>query len=468
MESLLSTLSTIFYFIVTIFILVTVHEFGHFIAGRIFGMHVPIFSVGMGRRLFGYNKREGFTFGPMPEEEENKLGKDTDYRLSLLPIGGYAKIDGMIDETQTEALPPEPQPWEFRAKPWWQKSIVITAGVIMNVISAIIIFGLVKYSQGKEVHNTTKVGYVINNSIAAKAGVMPGDKVVAIDGRPIANWDELLEAVYLEKMANDFILTMDRGGSRFNVPYKASELGNLTGDQLEMQRKFGLVVEGFGMAKIATVVASDPADKAGVESGDTILAINGVATPNDQAVIDNIKPNAGKEITLLLRRNGQEIEKKVTPNAEGRIGISPVSTYNGPILKEEYAFTSFLSLGWTEFRRQTALFLKGMGMMFSGEVEVRKSVGGPIKIAEFASKSAEGGVASFFMFMGMLSISLAFLNILPIPALDGGHLVIILVEAVLGRELSQGFKMGFQKVGVVLLLSLMVFMVFNDLSSKFM
>src|SRR6202789_3306580 len=131
-----SILRAILFFVIAIFVLVSVHEFGHFIAGRIFGMRVPIFSIGMGRRVFGFNKVDGFTLGPLNPETEIQLTNNTDYRLSVLPIGGFGKIEGMIEETQNEALPEEIQPWEFRAKPWWQKSIVICAGVIMNTLLA--------------------------------------------------------------------------------------------------------------------------------------------------------------------------------------------------------------------------------------------------------------------------------------------------------------------------------------------
>ena len=153
----------------------------------------------------------------------------------------------------------------------------------------------------------------------------------------------------------------------------------------------------------------------------------------------------------------------VTPTAEGTIGIMHESKYTGKVTKIEYGFVESFGLGWTEFKRQVVLFVRGIEMMFTGQVEVSKSVGGPIAIFQMSSKSAENGMATFFTFMALLSISLAFLNILPVPALDGGHLIIILIEAVMRRELSQGFKLGFQKVGVVLLLSLMAFMVFNDL-----
>ena len=458
-----SFLSSILYFIIVIFVLVTVHEFGHFIAGRIFGMHVPVFSVGMGRRLFGFNKITGFTFGNMKEEDEAKLGKNTDYRLSLLPIGGYAKIDGMIDETQTEALPAEPQPWEFRAKPWWQKSIVITAGVIMNLITAWLIFSMIKFGAGREIIDTTQVGYVTPSSISAAGGVQPGDKVVAIDNVPVTNWDDVQQRVYMDKIARDFKVTFDRAGQRFDVAYSKDKMGNLANDPVMPQKQFGLMPVGYTYAGVSQVIGGQPASSAGLQAGDTIIRIGGIETPNQVAVVDQIKSNAGKPIEFVWKRAGKEMSAMVTPTAEGTIGIMHESKYTGKVTKIEYGFVESFGLGWTEFKRQVVLFVRGIEMMFTGQVEVSKSVGGPIAIFQMSSKSAENGMATFFTFMALLSISLAFLNILPVPALDGGHLIIILIEAVMRRELSQGFKLGFQKVGVVLLLSLMAFMVFNDL-----
>jgi len=207
-------LTTLFYFIVTIFVLVSVHEFGHFIAARLFGMWVPVYSIGMGRRLFGWNKINGFTFNNLPEDIENKLGANTDYRLSLLPIGGYAKIAGMIDETQTEELKGSPQPWEFRSKSWWKKSIVICAGVILNFLLAGAIFIGIKYSQGKEIIETTKIGYVRQASLSAKLGVQAGDKIVAINNHPVNDWGALRQEVYFENIGSDFKMLVDRDGEK--------------------------------------------------------------------------------------------------------------------------------------------------------------------------------------------------------------------------------------------------------------
>lgn len=455
-------LNTLLYFIITVFVLVTVHEFGHFIAARIFGMWVPVFSVGMGRRLFGFNKLNGFTFGPLPEDVDKQLGKNTDYRLAVLPIGGYAKIEGMIDETQTEYKSAEPKPYEFRAKPWWQKSIVISAGVIMNLLLAIAIFIGIRYTQGRTIRATTTVGYVKQNSLSDRLGLHKGDKILSVDGKKVQNWDDLEDMVTVDLMGKDFQLVVDREGVHKAFTYRTSELGKAVDPTFS--KTWGLLPIGYGAAKVGDVIASRPADRIGLKKGDVITRVNGEAIENQESLIDNISANPNKEIEIVWMRAGQEMSAKVTPDADGRIGIEiQGEPYSGPIIKENYSFFQAIPLGYQDFTQMISLNAKGFAMLFTGEVDVSKNVGGPIKIAKMAGESAGLGMAVFFRFMALFSISLAFLNILPIPALDGGHLVIILLEAVLGRELSQKFKMGFQKVGVALILVLMVFMVFNDL-----
>jgi len=455
----MTTLTTLFYFIIVIFALVSVHEFGHFIAARIFGMHVPIYSIGMGRRLFGWNKHNGFTTGPLSEEFENQLGAHTDYRLSLLPIGGYAKIAGMIDETQTEALPAVAQPWEFRSKSWWKKSIVISAGVFMNLVLAGAIFIGIKYSEGKEIWETTTVGYVGKSSVSAKLGVQAGDKIIAIGGKPVTNWQDLREEAIIEQLDHDFTMTALRNGQEIKFHYNTNDLGT---DNPET--KFGLVPEGVGGTKLNAVVASTPADRIHLKEGDVITKVNDVPIESETALIDNISVHPNEEILLTWKRDGKEMSSKVTPDASGHIGVNPApAPFAGKVRKINYSIIEAVPAGITELFSQVRLYLKSIGMLFSGKVDVSKNIGGPIKIAQIAGQAAKGGADVFFRFMALLSLSLAFLNILPIPALDGGHLLIILIEAIIGRELSQNFKLGFQKVGVTVLLLLMAFMVFNDI-----
>lgn len=459
-------LQTIFYFIVVIFALVSVHEFGHFIAARIFGIWVPVYSIGMGKRLFGWNKLNGFTTGELPESVEEKLGKNTDYRLSLLPIGGYAKIHGMIDETQQEEMTGPMQPYEYRSKSWWKKAIVITAGVIMNFVLAGSIYIGLKYTEGKEVIETTTIGYVKHNSVSEKLGLQKGDKILSVDGVPVGDWESLRNQMIVENINDDFTLKIDRAGEQKSFTYRTSELGKYEDDPRAFEaNKIGLWPEGMGGVRIeAEPIATEPADKIGLKKGDVITRINDIAVDNEEAVIDVISANPNKEITINWTRNGAEMSSTVTPNGNGKIGVQlGREPFKGKIRHESYSLFQAIPVGIDELFNQTRLYIKSLIMLFSGQVDVSKSLGGPVKIAQYASKSAEGGASAFLQFMAILSLSLAFLNLLPIPALDGGHLLIILIEAVIRRELSQKVKIGIQRIGVTVLLALMVFLLFNDI-----
>ncbi len=465
LEGTLSVLRAILYFVITIFILVTIHEFGHFIAGRIFGMRVPVFSVGMGRRLFGFNKLNKLTFGPLDPETELKLENNTDYRLSLLPIGGYAKIEGMIDETQNEALPLEVMPWEFRAKPWWQKSIVISAGVIMNTLLAWLIFSGHNYTIGEDLRLTTTVGYVETGSQSKKLGVQAGDKIVAVDGKTVSNWEEIQEAVMLGHLGRDYMLTLERGGKAFAVAYATKSLNSPE----DLSTAFGLTPVGYSSPPIAEVPAANPhspAERAGLKAGDIITHIQGDSIVSWFALVDHIHSNAGKPLLFQWQRNGVAMNATITPDADGTVGIKPGDfSYVGAKSHVDYGIGKSLALGWQDLTNNAGLTFRMLGMVITGKMPVGKALGGPLKIAQMASRSAASGFESFMLFMGLLSMSLALINILPIPALDGGHLIIILIEAAIGHELSQGFKLGFQKVGVAILLSLMAFMLFSDIRS---
>jgi regulator of sigma E protease len=458
LEGIESILRAILYFVITIFVLVTVHEFGHFIAGRIFGMRVPVFSVGMGRRVFGFNKVNGFTLGPLDPDVEVDLNNNTDYRLSLLPIGGYAKIEGMIDETQNEALPEVMQPWEFRAKPWWQKSIVISAGVIMNVFLAWSIFTCINYFYGAETPATTTVGYVSHGSVSEEDGVQAGDKIVSVNGKKATNWLEISEVV-TDNFGHDFSMTFERDGKQYSALYRASDLGSLK----DAPRRFGLDPVGYTPPSLDSVIPSLPAARAGLIKGDSIVSIDGAAIPNQGAFVDAVTSHPLKPINIDLIRKGEHKLVIVTPDAKGQIGVFNRSSYIGPTLDIDYGLAASIRLGWTNLATYARLTVVTISEIIQGKMAAQDALGGPIKIAQYASKSASGGLETFINFMALLSISLALINILPIPALDGGHLIIILIEAAIGHELSQKFKLNFQKVGIAILLSLMIFMVFNDI-----
>jgi regulator of sigma E protease len=433
----MTILSTILYFIITICILVLVHELGHFLAAKFFKMRVDTFSLGFPPRAFG-----------------KKIG-ETDYCISWIPIGGYVKIAGMIDESMdTEFLQHEPQPWEFRAKPIWQRMIVISAGVIMNLLLAIFIFWGIIFQQGKTIHPVTEIGYVVPNSAAAKSGLRLGDKIVSINNHPVKQWDEIESTFYTESVVNDLSLKVQRSGAIDNILIRRSELPDFT------EERFGILPAGL-MSVVTLVDHGKPAEKIGLQPGDTILTINEVPV-SFGSLQEAIRTNAGKEILLSWAHGHEQMRARVTPTAEGRIGIAHEAAYRGPIIHEQYSLLAALPISVGELKTTSILFLSNLYQIATGKASLSKSMGGPIKIAQLAKRSADNGVLEFFGFISLLSISLALLNILPFPALDGGHLVFLVYEAVFRREIPSKVKIAIQQAGFILLLVFMAFVIYND------
>jgi regulator of sigma E protease len=430
-------LSTLFYFLVTIGVLVLVHEFGHFIAAKMFGMRVDTFSIGFPPRAFG--KRIG----------------ETDYCVSWIPIGGYVKIAGMIDESMdTEFLSREPQPWEFRSKPKWQRAVVLSAGVCMNLLLAILIFWGIIYDRGRFVRPVTEIGYVKANSPAAKAGFRIGDKILAINDSPIHEWTDVESTIYTESVVHDLHFRVERADTSLRILVRRSELPDLTVEP------FGILEAGL-VPVVAAVDSNKPAAAIGLQPGDTILSVNG-APVSYGSLSETVRAHAGKEITLAWARGAQTMSARVTPTSEGRIGIQLGAAYNGPVVHEHYSFFKALPVGIQEVTITSKLFLANLYQIIVGKASLTKSIGGPIKIAQMANRSAEGGVASFLGFVALISVTLALLNILPFPALDGGHLLFLAYEAVFRREVPNKIRIVIQQTGFILLLAFMAFVLYND------
>ena len=206
----------IIYFAITIGILVFIHELGHFLAAKMTSMRADVFAVGFWKRVCGYNKKTGFTFGELPKDFDGE--GNTDYRLSLLPLGGYVKIAGMVDESfDTEFANKEPQPYEFRSKNFWQKSFVISAGVLMNLLLAVFIFWGANFFKGKPVTLTTTVGYVRTDSPADSIGFMKGDIIQSVNGVSVDNWDEIRNEIYINTIGEDLNVKVLRSGAEVNI-----------------------------------------------------------------------------------------------------------------------------------------------------------------------------------------------------------------------------------------------------------
>ncbi|MDE3057662.1 MAG: RIP metalloprotease RseP [Bacteroidota bacterium] len=433
-------LDTIFYFIVTIGVLVFVHELGHFLAAKACSMRVDRFSIGFPPRAFG-----------------KKIG-ETDYCVSWIPIGGYVKIAGMIDESfDTEFFNHEPQPWEFRAKPVWQRVIVICAGVMMNVVLAIVIFWGINFVQGEYHKQTTEIGYVVEHSPAQRFGFKEGDKILSINGEKIEHWDQIQTAMYVEYVNSDLRWSIERRNATIAVTTPRSSLPDIS------DGAFG-ILPNQTHADIVEVLTGKPAEKAGFLPGDVILSLNHFPVINQYQATTIIKANAGKAIDASVQRGNEVKDLTVTPGNDGLIGVGIESKYTGPLLHVKYGFFESFPKGVRDVYSATILFVRSIWQIIIGKVPLSKSIGGPIKIAQIATRTAEIGVASFLGFMALLSVDLAVMNILPFPALDGGHLVMLIYEGIVGKPIPRRVQQGIQQAGVVLLLTFMAFVIYNDIA----
>ncbi len=445
----------IIYFAITIGILVFVHEFGHFAAAKLSGMRADVFAIGFGKRLFGYNKISGFTFGDLPKDFDGQ--GNTDYRICLLPLGGYVKVAGMVDESfDTEFADKEPQPWEFRAKPLPHKIFVIVAGVLMNLLLAWLVFWGANYFQGKQVTKTTTIGYVEAGSLADSLGFLPGEKILAINNREAANWEEVRAGIFINSFGEDLIFRLEKDGQE--------RLLNVPRNRLPLDESESLLLIPSGVyAGVGEVITDSPAEKAGLQAGDIIISVddNPIFTREEAVNIFTANPETPLQLTIL--RTDDTLTLSVAPGSDGRIGAYIGPAFTGEIEFKTYGFFESFYYGWKDIERMTALTFSMLGKVFTGKVEFGKAFGGPIRIAQFAAKSADSGIANFLYFLALLSLTLAIINIMPFPVLDGGHLIIILVEAALKREIPVKVKIAIQNTGFVLLLLLMVFIVYNDI-----
>jgi regulator of sigma E protease len=437
----MQALQMIFYTGITLGVLIFVHELGHFLAAKMTGMRVDRFSIGFPPRAIG------------------KVIGDTDYCISWIPIGGYVKIAGMIDESfDTEHLSQEPQPWEFRSRPMWARMFVISAGVIMNVFLAVAIFWGTNYSRGKVIDETTEIGYVVPGTPAEQSGLQAGDEFTSIDGKNVTSWDEIESSLYDREAQNNVTATVLRSGRQQVLSIPATSVRN--GDD----QSFG-ILESHTITIITSVEPGKPAEKLGIKAGDVIVALNGTPVSNHLEVTKIVHASAGKELSIMWRHNEQLATGITVPTDSGRIGVSIASPYTGPRRQTKYSLIEAFPEGIKEFYQWGRLSVASIGQIVKGRASFRESVGGPIKIAQLATQSAKYGLLSYMTFMAILSMSLAFLNILPIPALDGGHLIMLLYEKAFRREIPHRVKLAIQQAGFVLLLAFMAFVIYNDISN---
>lgn len=448
---MLDFLYSIFGFLLALGILVAVHEFGHFWVARTLGIKVLKFSVGFGRAIWSHTAKDG-----------------TIYSLGAIPLGGYVK---MLDENEVDVAE-EDLPRAFNRQPIWKRMLVVLAGPMFNFLFAIAAYSLV-FAGGMEGLSPV-IGKVVEGSVAQSDGFRSGDLLLSVDGRKLNTWQE--QRLYL------FSKALARKTVQYEV--QTSDGRKVTRDlnlaKVPMSKiDARLVTDGIGFIGwypivpplIDQVVDAKPAFVAGLKKGDLITAIDGekIATWDD--VIRLISAAPGRQLKLDVFRNGYSESVFVTPaivmegdRKIGRIGISvqPVDVPADRIVTVNYGLLESLYRGTETTWMMSVLTLRMLAKMVTLEIS-SKNISGPITIAQYAGKSAQIGFSSFLLFLAIVSVSLGVLNLLPIPILDGGHLLYFSIEAITRKPVSEKVMIWGQQVGILLLFLLMSLAVYNDL-----
>jgi regulator of sigma E protease len=423
-------------------ILVILHEAGHYAAARAFGIKVEKFYLFFD--AWGF-KLLSFTI------------KDTEYGIGWLPLGGYVKIAGMVDESMdTEAMKQPPQPWEFRSKPAWQRLIVMLGGVIVNAIVGILIFSLMTFYYGEKYIPIEEVKYGIHAlKFAQEIGLKSGDKIIAINGKKVSRFDEVRSPDVILK--ENTVFTVERDGQVIDVPFPSNFLNRFTDDGGENYLDTRLLM------KVDKVIDTGSAFRAGIKPGDLLLTVDGDSVIFFDQLIDVLQKKRGTVVNMSLLRGKDTLTKQVAVNDSGMINVGPdfkQIKYNTDHYSFFQSFPVGINKGVNVFKDQ----VKSWGKIFSGKIKFQNAVQGPIAMAGFYG--GEWKWERFWALTGLISLVLAFMNLLPIPALDGGHVVFLLIEMLRGKPLGDKFMEKAQVVGMVLLFGLMIFAFTNDIWRK--
>ena len=422
-------------------ILVLLHEMGHFLAAKAFGIKVEkfyLFFDAWGIKLLKFKY------------------KDTEYGKGWLPLGGYVKIAGMIDESMDkEQMKEEPKDWEFRSKPAWQRLIVMIGGVVVNLVLGVALFTMVILAFEKEYVPISVLDNGISPyNIGLEAGFKEGDKIISINNKKLVSFKDALSVslvfgadVEVERDGEIVKFTID---DEFYNNYKESE-------------DHALFEPSSGRFEVFQVMENRPAYEAGIETGDVILSINeDIEIINWPQFSNVIREHRNEEISLSILRNGDTLDKSLTVDS---LGIGIMRNMNADFPTQKYGFGQAIYYGWSDAMEMLRLNITGLGKIFKGQEKATDSLQGPIGIAQIY-----GGVwdwHKFWYITGLLSLILAFMNILPIPALDGGHVIFLLIEIITRRKLSDRVMGNIQMIGMLILFALMFFVIGNDIFRLF-
>jgi regulator of sigma E protease len=439
--------------IVVLGVLVFVHEAGHFLAAKWAGIYVHRFSLGLGAPIPWLTRRRG----------------ETEYSISWLPLGGYVKMASREEDSaaamleggeSTAAVPPDRV---FEAKPVWKRIVVILAGVTMNALLAWVIFVGLAYKNGRQVNPITTVGAVdttgLPSGAAALRSLAPGSRIVGIDGRPVATWNEIEDRI-LNAPGDAVTLELADGGKVHLT---------LHPDALTERAAAAQALRPLVPAAVDSVLPGSPAARAGIQRGDTITSISGAPVTQWQDVLELVADRPGQPVTVTAVRGGErrqfdltlasaEVRENGTRRTVGRIGLY----VDIPVRREPLSFGEAVREGSAATAVAATQIVRTVRGLFSGRVSTRE-VGGPILIGQMAGQQARLGLDQFLAFMAFISVNLAVLNLLPIPVLDGGQFVLLLAEGALRRPLPVKLRERLTAIGLMFVVLLMVLAFSNDI-----
>jgi len=424
-------------------ILVIFHEFGHFIAARLFKTRVEKFY------LF---------FNPWFSIFKIKH-KETEYGVGWLPLGGYVKISGMIDESlDREQMKMEPQPWEFRSKPAWQRLIIMVGGVTVNVLLAFAIYIGILAVWGEQYLPTAEVNKygVVADTLAMEMGIRSGDRILSVEGQPVEDFNKIPIALILDEAKT---IQVERDGQLVDVAIPAGSLGKLVKhrDPTFLSPRFPFNIDGFSDVSAAK--------DAGIMIEDRIISVNGIPTVYFDEFVTEIKKHKSETVALSVIRSADTLVFNIPVSSEGTIGIYTNPSKYFTFSQKNYNILEAIPAGFVKTIDGIGNYLKQLRLLFSPEVKAYESVGGFITIGSIFPATWDW--PAFWRLTAFLSIMLAILNLLPIPALDGGHVMFLGYEIISGRKPSDKFMEYAQIAGMIILLGILVFANGNDIIKLF-
>jgi regulator of sigma E protease len=421
-------------------ILVGVHEAGHMLTAKFFGMRVEKFFIGFPPKLFGFKKGE------------------TEYGIGAIPLGGFVKITGMIDESlDTKELSKEPEPYEFRAKPAWQRLIVMMGGIVVNIITGIFIFIVLAYAYGEAYISKEELNKhgIVAKELAMDMGLETGDRILKVNGADFESFNELIRPEVL--LNKNSYYTVERNGKVIDVPFPENFVKKFS--EKESFQKFIEPVQEFSVKE---VLKDSGAYKGGMKAGDKILMIDETPIRYYHELRQAAEAKKGREVNVKVERHGEVKDLKIKISPSGTLGFQ--AEPKTEVSRKEYSLGQSIVKGTGQAFSALWINVTAFGKIFTGDVPVT-SLSGPIGIAKVFG--GDWDWLRFWNLVGLLSMVLAFMNFLPIPALDGGHVMFLLYEMVAGRKPSDKFLENAQKVGMVILLALMIFAFGNDIFKSF-